>query len=53
MLQDVEAKRKTEVDLFAGTVCTLGRKYGVATPYNEVFLNLIEAIDQKNTAGIM
>ncbi len=48
MLQDVEAGRKTEVDLFAGTVCQLGRKYNIATPYNEVFLKLIEAIDQKN-----
>lgn len=48
MLQDVEAKRQTEVDLFAGTVCELGRKYGVPTPYNSVFLELIEAIDQKN-----
>ena len=32
MLQDVEAKRKTEVDIFAGTVIELGKKYGVATP---------------------
>lgn len=51
MLQDVEARRKTEVDLFAGTVCERGRKYGVATPCNDVFLKLIEAIDQKNILG--
>ena len=48
MLQDVEAKRQTEVDLFAGTVCALGRKYGIPTPYNDMFLELISAIDQKN-----
>ena len=48
MLQDVEAGRKTEVDLFAGTVCAMGRKYGVATSCNDVFLKLIEAIEQKN-----
>lgn len=48
MLQDVEAGRKTEVDLFAGTVCTLGRKFGIPTPNNDVFLKLIEAIDQKH-----
>lgn len=27
MLQDVESGRKTEVDMFAGTVCGLGNKY--------------------------
>lgn len=48
MLQDVEAKRQTEVDIFAGTVCALGKKYNVATPYNEVFLHLLNALDQKN-----
>ncbi len=32
MLQDVEAGRKTEVDIFAGTVIELGRKYETATP---------------------
>lgn len=34
MLQDVRAGRKTEVELFAGTVCALGKKHGVATPVN-------------------
>jgi len=49
MLQDVEAKNQTEVDMFAGTVCELGRKYGVETPYNTVFLDIIGAIDQRNS----
>ena len=35
MLQDVEAGRKTEVDMFAGTVVRMGKKYGIATPYNK------------------
>ena len=36
MLQDVEAGRATEVDFFAGTICRLGRKHGVAVPCNEL-----------------
>lgn len=36
MLQDVEAGRETEVEFFAGTICRLGRKHGVATPCNDL-----------------
>ena len=35
MLQDVEAGRATEVDLFAGTICRLGRELGIPTPAND------------------
>jgi 2-dehydropantoate 2-reductase len=34
MRQDVEAKRPSEVELFAGTVIALGEKHGVSTPVN-------------------
>lgn len=33
-LQDVRAKRKTEVELYGGEICRLGRKFGVPTPEN-------------------
>jgi 2-dehydropantoate 2-reductase len=46
MLQDVEAGRKTEVEAFAGTVVALGRETGVATPVNQLFFDLIRAIEQ-------
>ena len=46
MLQDVEAGRKTEVEIFAGTVMELGRKYGVPTPVNDVLFRLIHSIEQ-------
>ncbi len=39
MRQDCKAGRRTEVALFAGTVCELGRKHGIATPVNDVFLS--------------
>jgi len=46
MLQDVEAGRKTEVEIFSGTVIELGRKYGVATPVNDILFRLLKAIEQ-------
>ncbi len=46
MLQDVEAKRKTEVEAFAGTVISLGEETGVPTPVNRLFFDLIRAIEQ-------
>lgn len=35
MAQDVEAKRYSEVELFAGTVLKLAKKHGIQTPVNE------------------
>lgn len=46
MLQDVEAGRKTEVEIFAGTVARLGREYGVSTPVNDFLLRAIYTMEQ-------
>lgn len=46
MLQDVLAKRKTEVDFFAGTVIELGKKNNIKTPYNQMMKDKIETIHQ-------
>jgi 2-dehydropantoate 2-reductase len=46
MLQDVEAGRKTEVEIFAGTVIELGLKYGIETPINDVLNKFIRATEQ-------
>ena len=43
MWQDVTAKRRTEIDLFAGTVMALGKKHGIATPVNEMLYGIIRA----------
>lgn len=48
MLQDVENKKMTEVDIFAGEVCRLGRKYNIPTPKNELVFDIIKAIDERN-----
>ena len=45
MLQDVEAKRKTEVDIFAGTIIELGKKHNINTPYNIMLNTLINNIE--------
>ncbi len=47
MLQDVDHKKETEVDTFAGEVCKLGKKYNVPTPKNELVLDIIKSIDER------
>ncbi|MEH6944335.1 ketopantoate reductase family protein [Bacillus sp. JJ722] len=47
MAQDVEAKRFSEVELFAGTVVKLGKKYGVVTPVNEDLYEKINEIEER------
>lgn len=42
MLQDVEAGRLPEVDLFAETVCRLGKEHGIPTPANALALALLK-----------
>ncbi len=46
MRQDMIAGRKTEVELFAGTVTELGRKHGVPTPVNDLLLKTITKMEQ-------
>ncbi|MBW2039701.1 MAG: ketopantoate reductase family protein [Deltaproteobacteria bacterium] len=46
MLQDIEAKRKTEVEMFAGKMIELGRTYGIPTPVNQTLFRLIKVIEQ-------
>jgi 2-dehydropantoate 2-reductase len=46
MLQDVEAGRKTEVEIFAGTVIELGLQYGVETPVNQILYRMIRTLEQ-------
>lgn len=50
MRQDVEAGRKTEVEMFAGTVVEMGKKYGIPTPVNDVLLKMIHVLEQ--TKGV-
>lgn len=47
-LQDLDAGRRTENEMFSGTVVRLGEKYGVPTPYNEYAYFIIRALEEKN-----
>ncbi len=46
MLQDIEAGRKTEVEIFAGKVVELGKKYGIPTPANQILLKIIHVLER-------
>lgn len=50
-LQDLEAGKKTEVEMFAGTVLRMGREVGVPTPVNWVLYNAIKTYEAKNERG--
>jgi 2-dehydropantoate 2-reductase len=45
MLQDVQAGRKTEVEVFAGKVVELGAKHGIPTPVNQAVLWIIHVLE--------
>jgi 2-dehydropantoate 2-reductase len=45
MLQDVEARRATEVDWLNGGIVRFGREHGVATPLNEAVVALIKGVE--------
>nr|WP_312578504.1 ketopantoate reductase family protein [Sedimentibacter sp.] len=46
MLQDIEAKRLTEVDYFAGTLIELGKKFNIQTPVNYVLYCVIKSMEE-------
>lgn len=48
MLQDVEAGRKTEVDMFAGTIIKLGKNHNIQTPYNKMLKEMLDIIEESH-----
>lgn len=51
-LQDLEGKRKTEIDMFSGTVIRLGKEIGMPTPINEMLFHMIKVLEEKNSGII-
>jgi 2-dehydropantoate 2-reductase len=47
-LQDLEGHKKTEVDLFAGTVIRMGEELNVPTPINWMFYHGIRVREENN-----
>ena len=46
MLQDVEAKRETEIDFLNGGVVRFGHEHGVPTPLNEAVTALVKGLER-------
>jgi 2-dehydropantoate 2-reductase len=46
MLQDVEARRETEIDYLNGGIVRFGRDHGVPTPLDEAMVALIKGVER-------
>ena len=47
-LQDIDAGRHTEIDMFSGAMMRMGKELGIDTPYNEYTYHIIKALEEKN-----
>jgi 2-dehydropantoate 2-reductase len=45
MLQDVEARRQTEIDVMCGAIIEAGTRLNIPTPYNRAMLGLIKGLE--------
>jgi 2-dehydropantoate 2-reductase len=51
MLQDVEAGRRTEIEVINGAIVEAGRRSGVPTPVNQTMVWLVGALQARYLAG--
>ena len=47
-LQDLDAGRQTEIEMFSGALIRMGKELGIPTPYNEYTYYMIKALEEKN-----
>ena len=47
-LQDLDAGRHTEIDMFSGALMRMGKELGIPVPYNEYTYHMIKALEEKN-----
>ena len=47
-LQDLDAKRHTEIEMFSGVLIRMGKELGIPVPYNEYTYHIIKAMEEKN-----
>jgi len=52
MLQDIQAKKKTEIDALNGAVLQLAERFHVDTPFNFVLCNMIKFLEMNNSTVI-
>ncbi|MCP8317347.1 MAG: 2-dehydropantoate 2-reductase [archaeon] len=46
MLQDLERRKRTEVDYMNGAIVRLGKVHGIKTPVNETIVNLVKTLER-------
>lgn len=46
MLQDLERRKRTEIDFLNGAIVRLGKAHKIETPVNETMLNLIKTLER-------
>ncbi|UCG70135.1 MAG: ketopantoate reductase family protein [Thermoplasmata archaeon] len=46
MLQDIEIKRKTEIDSINGKIVDIGKEHGIKTPINSALVALVKGIEE-------
>lgn len=52
-LQDLDAGRHTEIDMFSGALIRMGKELGIPTPYNEYTYHIIKALEEKMTGNLI
>ena len=52
-LQDILAGRRTEKDMFGGTVVRMGKEMGIPTPYNEFLYYALTVLEEKNEGKVV
>ena len=51
MLQDIEAGRRTEIEVINGAVVAAGARHGVPTPLNAAMVWMVSALQEKYLAA--
>jgi 2-dehydropantoate 2-reductase len=46
LLQDLRKGRRSEIDYLNGVICTLGVEYGVATPVNDMVVDVMHRLER-------
>jgi 2-dehydropantoate 2-reductase len=46
MLQDVENKRRTEIDVINGAIVAAGKRLGISTPTNDAMVYLVKSLEE-------
>lgn len=46
MLQDILRQKRTEIDFINGVIVRQGKSIGIATPVNEILVNLVKTVEQ-------